>query len=60
MIAHLESFLNIQSVGLNARAIEATGIAFVSVVGLKEIVEKVQPLHTVHLKWPFGEPGDCA
>jgi D-proline reductase (dithiol) PrdB len=43
-------------VGLIARTLEAAGIATVSVVGLKEIAEKVRPPRAVHLKWPFGHP----
>ncbi|MBP1465319.1 hypothetical protein EYB53_006340 [Candidatus Chloroploca sp. M-50] len=50
--------------GLIARAAEAAGIATVSIVGLREIAERVRPPRTVHLKWPFGhplgEPGNAA
>jgi hypothetical protein len=43
-------------VGLIARAVESAGIATVSMIGLKEIAEKVRPPRTVYLKWPFGHP----
>lgn len=42
--------------GLIARTIEAAGIATISIVGLKEIAEKVRPPRALHLKWPFGHP----
>ena len=42
--------------GLIARTIEATGIATVSIIGLKAIAEKVRPPRVVDLKWPFGHP----
>lgn len=42
--------------GLIARAVEAAGISTVSITGLREIAEKVQPPRSVHLKWPFGHP----
>lgn len=42
--------------GLIARTIEAAGIPTVSIIGLKEIAEKVRPPRAVHLKWPFGHP----
>lgn len=42
--------------GLVARTIEAAGIPTVSIIGLKEIAEKVHPPRAVHLKWPFGHP----
>jgi hypothetical protein len=43
-------------VGLIARTIEAAGIPTVTIIGLREIAEKVRPPRTVHLKWPFGHP----
>ncbi len=42
--------------GLIARTIEAAGIPTVSILGLREIAEKVRPPRCVHLKWPFGHP----
>lgn len=42
--------------GLIARTIEAAGIPTVSVIGLREIAEKVRPPRAIHLKWPFGHP----
>ena len=42
--------------GLIARTIEAAGIPTVSIIGLKEIAEKVHPPRSVYLKWPFGHP----
>lgn len=42
--------------GLIARSIEAAGIPTVSIIGLRDIAEKVRPPRAVHLKWPFGHP----
>jgi hypothetical protein len=43
-------------VGLIARTIEAAGTPTVTIIGLREIAEKVRPPRTVYLKWPFGHP----
>jgi hypothetical protein len=43
-------------VGLIARMVEAAGIPTVSMIGLREIAEKVHPPRSIHLKWPFGHP----
>jgi hypothetical protein len=43
-------------VGLIAHALEAAGIATVSLVALRDIAEQVRPPRTVFLKWPFGHP----
>lgn len=42
--------------GLIARTIEAAGIPTVSLIGLREIAEKVRPPRALHLRWPFGHP----
>ena len=42
--------------GLIARTIEAAGIPTVTIIGLREIAERVRPPRAVHLKWPFGHP----
>ncbi len=53
-----------QSVGLIQRAIDAVGIATVSISLLREITEKVQPSRALFvpfpLGYPFGEPQNPA
>jgi hypothetical protein len=43
-------------VGLIQRAIEAAGIATVSISIIRGLTEQVRPPRAVFLRWPFGHP----
>lgn len=42
--------------GLIQRAIEAAGIATISVSRRRDITEKVRPPRALFLRWPYGHP----